>query len=52
MFGDKIFQITEETGILFRRWLNESADQPVPEPNENRENLLINNHLNILRRPA
>ena len=44
MFADKIFQITEETGALLRRWLNESADQPVPESNESRENLLINNH--------
>jgi hypothetical protein len=44
MFSDNIFQITEETGALLRRWLDESADQPVPESNEDRSGRLVNNY--------
>ncbi|MEX2347709.1 MAG: AAA family ATPase [Balneolaceae bacterium] len=35
LFGDKIFQITEETGVQLRDWLNESIDAseaPCEEP--------------------
>ena len=42
MFSDKIFQITEDTGALFRQWLNESVDPPAPKPNESLANQLIN----------
>ncbi len=39
MFADKIFQITEETGALLRRWLDESSsvseaqhkEPPIPD---------------------
>lgn len=39
LFGDKIFQITEQTGVLLRDWLNESSgaseaqheEPPIPE---------------------
>lgn len=34
LFGDKIFQITEQTGVLLRDWLNESSGTSEAQPEE------------------
>jgi len=34
MFGDKIFQITEKTGVLLRDWLNVSSGALEAQRNE------------------
>lgn len=46
LFGDKIFQITEQTGVLLRDWLNESSGASKAQPEEPPipEEVFLNHH--------